>query len=76
MGELTFLLHWLEPRQNNSILALQDCLFFLLCFYLIFQQVHLEGVTGNVQFDKDGKRNGFEMEVLNLRNNSFEKVCP
>jgi len=34
----------------------------------------LEGVTGNVQFDEDGKRNGFEMEVLNLRNDSFEKV--
>ncbi|CAH3015261.1 unnamed protein product, partial [Porites evermanni] len=38
------------------------------------KKVHLEGVTGNVQFDKDGKRNGFEMEVLNLRNDSFEKI--
>ena len=37
-------------------------------------QVSLDGVTGHVQFDGDGRRRGIELEILNLRNNSFERV--
>ena len=32
------------------------------------------GITGPVKFGKDGKRTGVEVEILNLRNNSFVKV--
>ena len=37
-------------------------------------QVYLYGITGEVKFDENGRRNGIHLEILNLRNNSFEKV--
>ena len=38
------------------------------------QQVNIDGITGPVKFDDDGKRTAVELEILNLRNNSFVKV--
>ena len=40
----------------------------------IYQQVNFDGVTGPVRFNKDGKREGVRLEILNLRNDSFRKV--
>ena len=40
----------------------------------IYQQVNFDGVTGPVRFNKDGKRAGVRLEILNLRNDSFRKV--
>ena len=42
---------------------------------LCYRQVSLDGVTGPVQFNEDGKRRETQLEILNLRNNSFKKVC-
>ena len=39
-----------------------------------FLQVNLNGLTGLIQFNKEGERKGFDFEILNLRNNSFSKV--
>ena len=32
-------------------------------------------MTGPVQFTEDGYRKEIHLEILNLRNNSFQKVC-
>ena len=45
-----------------------------VCVDFYYKQVHLDGLTGPVQFDEHGKRSEIELEILNLRNNSFEKV--
>ena len=39
-------------------------------------QVNLDGITGEVKFDENGRRRGIQLslEILNLRNNSFKKV--
>ena len=34
----------------------------------------MDGLTGPIKFDENGKRTGIELEILNLRNNSFKKV--
>ena len=34
----------------------------------------MNGLTGPIKFDENGKRKGIELEILNLRNNSFKKV--
>ena len=38
------------------------------------RQVNLSGITRLVRFDEDGKRTKVDLEILNLRNNSFKKV--
>ncbi|XP_067046394.1 glutamate receptor 2-like isoform X1 [Acropora muricata] len=38
------------------------------------KKVHLNGITGEVKFDENGRRNGIHLEILNLRNNSFKKI--
>jgi len=38
------------------------------------KKVNLDGITGEVQFDENGRRNGIQLEILNLRNNSFKKI--
>ena len=40
----------------------------------LYQQVNIDGITGPVKFGEDGMRTGVELEILNLRNNSFMKV--
>ncbi len=42
--------------------------------YFYYEQVYLDGLTGPVQFNEYGRRREIELEVLNLRNNSFERV--
>lgn len=37
-------------------------------------QVGMEGLTGPVHFDDYGKRRGINLEIINLRGNSFTKV--
>lgn len=39
-----------------------------------YPQVVLDGITGPIKFNDDGKRTGVELEILNLRNNFFKKV--
>ena len=34
----------------------------------------MDGSTGPIKFDENGKRKGIQLEILNLRNNSFKKV--
>lgn len=38
------------------------------------KKVNLDGLTGPVQFSENGMRRNIELDVLNLRNNSFTKV--
>ena len=38
------------------------------------KQVSLNGTTGFLQFNEQGERKRVELEILNLRNNSFKKV--
>lgn len=42
---------------------------------IILSQAKLNGSTGPIHFNEYGKRKGrTELEILNLRNNSFQKV--
>ena len=34
----------------------------------------MTGLTGPVQFDQSGRRTEIELEIMNLRNNSFQGV--
>ncbi|XP_044180944.1 glutamate receptor 2-like [Acropora millepora] len=40
------------------------------------KEVNLDGITGEVKFDENGRRRGIQLslEILNLRNNSFKKI--
>ena len=40
----------------------------------LYQQVNIDGITGPVKFNEDGMRAEVELDILNLRNNSFVKV--
>lgn len=37
-------------------------------------QVNFDGITGSVRFSEDGERAAVELEILNLRNDSFQQV--
>lgn len=50
--------------------SLKQCLLWF-CYN---PQANVDGVTGNVQFDEGGTRNGIEFDIYNLRNNSFQVV--
>ena len=41
---------------------------------LLFKQASLDGLTGPLHFSEDGARTKIEMDILNLRNNSFKKL--
>ncbi|XP_078384338.1 glutamate receptor ionotropic, kainate 2-like isoform X1 [Oculina patagonica] len=56
---------------NESAINLKDRDAMLTC---IKKQVHLDGITGPVQINEYGKRKGIELEISNLRNNSFKKI--
>lgn len=43
-------------------------------FFFVFKQVSLDGLTGPVKFNENGKRRKIELEILNLRNNLFKSV--
>ena len=45
-----------------------------LLWFCYDPQANVDGVTGNVQFDEGGMRNGIEFDIYNLRNNSFQVV--
>ena len=50
-----------------------------MCLDCFYKQVQLDGLTGPVRFNKNGRRITTEFDILNLRNNSFQKVsgkCP
>ncbi|XP_078376095.1 glutamate receptor 4-like isoform X2 [Oculina patagonica] len=55
---------------NGSAITLKDTDAMLTCI----KQVYLDGLTGPVQFNKFGKRREIELEVLNLRNNLFQRI--
>ncbi|XP_068737794.1 glutamate receptor 2-like isoform X1 [Montipora capricornis] len=55
---------------NGSSVSLQDRNDMLECM----KKVNIDGITGPVKFDDDGKRTTVELEILNLRNNSFVKI--
>ncbi|KAL9962102.1 hypothetical protein ACROYT_G031174 [Oculina patagonica] len=61
-----------EPclQMNGSAITLRDTDAMLTCI----RKVYLDGITGPVQFNKYGKRREIELEILNLRNNSFKKI--
>ena len=50
-------------------------MFSVFCFFSFVGQVNWQnGMTGPVQFTEDGYRKEIHLEILNLRNNSFQKV--
>ena len=58
------------------IFILQESYVYDPCFKFLFsyRQVNFSGLTGPIQFNEDGKRIEMELEIFNLRNNSFTKV--
>ncbi|XP_078382291.1 glutamate receptor 2-like [Oculina patagonica] len=42
--------------------------------FACIKKVNLDGLTGPIQFNENGKRKEIELEILNLRNNSFKKI--
>ena len=49
----------------------------LICyqqFYSYFQ-VEMDGLTGKVKFDSQGKRTDFELEIVELKKDGLQKVC-
>ena len=47
---------------------------FCLTILLFYKQASLDGLTGPIHFSEDGARTKIELDILNLRNNSFKKV--
>lgn len=41
---------------------------------MCIRQVNFDGITGSVRFSKDGERAAVQLEMLNLRNDSFQQV--
>ncbi|PFX30305.1 Glutamate receptor 4 [Stylophora pistillata] len=57
---------------NGSVFGSKDANAMLTCI----RKVILHGVTGLLQFNENGERVGVQLEILNLRNNSFKKDAP
>lgn len=47
---------------------------FCLTILLFYKQASLDGLTGPIHFSEDGARTKIELDILNLRNDSFKKV--
>lgn len=46
-------------------------------FFLLWMQVRIQGLTGNIQFDHYGRRINYTMDVFELKSNGPRKVgCP
>ena len=41
---------------------------------MCIRQVNFDGITGSVRFNEDGERAAVQLEILNLRNDSFQQV--
>ena len=41
---------------------------------MCIRQVNFDGITGSVRFSEDGERVAVQLEILNLRNDSFQQV--
>ena len=41
---------------------------------MCIRQVNFDGITGSVRFNEDGERAEVQLEILNLRNDSFQQV--
>ena len=71
-----------EHEENAWLVALVDFKVFASLILVVlshkrseqYRQANLTGITGFVRFDEDGKRTGVDLEILNLRNNSFKTV--
>ncbi len=46
---------------------------FIFC-HIIFMQVRVDGLTGNIQFDQYGKRVNYTVNVMELKSNGPVKV--
>lgn len=55
---------------NGSVISLEDREEIWSCL----KKVNLDGITGPIQFDENGERKGVELQILNLRNNTFKKI--
>ncbi|KAL9962089.1 hypothetical protein ACROYT_G031159 [Oculina patagonica] len=55
---------------NGSAITLKDTDVMLTCI----RKVNLDGLTGPVLFNEFGKRKEIELDILNLRNNVFERT--
>ena len=67
---------WLSVQRVTSSLFVRFpwLVISAVCLVFVFNQVKFEGFTGSVQFDDSGKRTQISLEILNLRNSSFQKV--
>ena len=41
---------------------------------MCIRQVNFDGITGSVRFSEDGERAAVQLEIMNLRNDSFQQV--
>ncbi|XP_078384334.1 glutamate receptor 2-like [Oculina patagonica] len=55
---------------NGSAISSVDTDAMLACL----RKVYLDGITGTINFNEHGKRKGVDLEILNLRNNSYKKI--
>lgn len=46
----------------------------MLLFHILFMQVRVDGLTGNIQFDQYGKRVNYTVNVMELKSNGPVKV--
>ena len=67
---------WLSVQRVTSSLFVRFpwLVISAVCLVFVFNQVKFEGFTGSVQFDDSGERTQISLEILNLRNSSFQKV--
>ncbi|XP_020619406.1 uncharacterized protein LOC110057163 [Orbicella faveolata] len=55
---------------NGSLISSEDTEAMLTCL----KKISLDGLTGPVNFNEYGQRKKTDLEILNLRNNSFKKI--
>ena len=68
-------LRWNEPVPIIELKPVpRKCQEQCLLWFCYNPQANVDGITGNVQFDEGGTRNGIEFDIYNLRNNSFQVV--
>ena len=53
----------------------QSFLIFLQLKMMCTFQVEMDGLTGKVKFDSQGKRTDFELEIVELKKDGLQKVC-
>ena len=43
-------------------------------YYMLYEKVEMDGLTGKIKFDQRGQRTDFELDIIELKRDGLTKV--